>query len=103
MVAIVVCCDVYLQRGRYRPSHDLGAEYLAIMSLAGSEGEKLFFPPADDGYGDSIDLAMVRRYLQPTSELEFIAEVARLRAAARRLRRRIRAFPLTRMAITIFH
>ena len=68
MVAIVVCCDVYLQRGRYRPSHDLGAEYLAIMSLAGSEGEKLFFPPADDGYGDSIDLAMVRRYLQPTSE-----------------------------------
>ena len=34
MVAIVVCCDVYLQRGRYRPSHDLGAEYFALPGSA---------------------------------------------------------------------
>lgn len=53
--------------------------------LAGSEGERLFFPAGDDGYGDAIDLKVIRGYLQPRSELEFIAEVARLRAAARRL------------------
>ena len=56
------------------------------MCLAGSEGERLFFAGSgDDYYGDAIDLDMVRRYLQPRSELEFVAEVARLRAAARRL------------------
>ena len=65
--------ESYLQRGYYQQTPGLAVEFLSIMSLAGSEGEKLFFPPADDdGYGDSIDLAMVRRYLQPRSELEFI-------------------------------
>ena len=43
------------------------------------------FPPDDDSYGDAIDLKMVRDYLQPRTELEFIAEVSRLCAAAKRL------------------
>jgi hypothetical protein len=55
------------------------------MALCGSEGEKLFYPAAADGYGDSIDLKMIRNYLQPSTELQFIGEIARLRAAARRL------------------
>jgi hypothetical protein len=42
-------------------------------------------PLGDDGYGNTTDLKMVRGYLQPSTELEFIAEVARLRAAAHRL------------------
>jgi hypothetical protein len=77
--------ESYLQRGYYQQTPGLAVEFLSIMSLAGSEGEKLFFPPAADGYGDSIDLVMVRRYLRPRSELEFISETARLHAAARRL------------------
>ena len=77
--------ESYLQRGYYQQTPGLAAEFLSIMSLAGSEGEKLFFPPADDGYGDHADIAMVRRYLQPRSELEFISQTARLPAAARRL------------------
>jgi hypothetical protein len=76
----------YLQRGCYQQQPDLAVECLSIMALAGSEGERLFFSgDGDDYYGDKIDLAMVRRYLQPRSELEFVAEIARLRAAARRL------------------
>ena len=77
--------ESYLQRGYYQQTPGIAAEFLSIMSLAGSEGEKLFFPPADDGYGDHADIAMVRRYLQPRSELEFISQTARLPAAARRL------------------
>ena len=57
-----------------------------MMSLAGSEAENLFFPgDGDDDYGDSIDVVMVRDYLQPRSELEFVGEIARLRLAAQRL------------------
>jgi hypothetical protein len=76
----------YLARGHYAPDHDLGEECLAIMSLCGSEGERAFFPDAPDQYfGDSIDLNMIRRIMRPPNELAFIAEVARLRTAARRL------------------
>jgi hypothetical protein len=50
-----------------------------------SEGQKLFFPLGDDGYGDADDLKMVRTYLEPRTEFEFIGEVSRLRAAAKRL------------------
>jgi hypothetical protein len=78
--------ESYLLRGFYRQQRDLAVEARCIMSLAGSEAEKLFFPGGNDDYfGDSIDLDAVRRYLRPDSELQFIAEVARLRAAARRL------------------
>ena len=59
-------------------------ESLSLMSLAGGEAERLLLPAAAN-YGDAIDLKMVRNYLEPPSELEFIAEVARLGLAARRL------------------
>jgi hypothetical protein len=75
----------YLHRGYYQQQRDLGIEILCILSLAGSEAEKLFFPAGDDGYGDRIDLKTIRDYLQPASELEIIGEITRLRAAARRL------------------
>jgi hypothetical protein len=84
ILEITIVDGAYLHRGHYAPGHDLGIECLAIMCLAGSEGV-FFAGSGDDYYGDAIDLDMVRRYLQPRSELEFIAEVARLRAAARRL------------------
>ena len=76
----------YLQRGSYTPGHDRGVECLGILCLAGSEGERLFFSgdDGDDYFGDNLDRIAVRDYLLPRSELEFIAEVARLRAAARR-------------------
>jgi hypothetical protein len=85
VLKVTVEDGTYLQRGYYAPGHDRGAECLAIMCLAGSEGERLLFPAGDDGYGDSRDLDAVRRYLRPDSELQFISEIARLRAAARRL------------------
>jgi hypothetical protein len=74
----------YLHRGYYRQQRGLATECLCIMSLAGAEAERLFFPDADD-FGDAIDLKMIRGYLEPKSELEFIAEIERLRAAAGRL------------------
>jgi hypothetical protein len=68
----------------HRQQRDLAVEALAIMSLAGAEAERFFFPDADD-FGDAIDLKMIRGYLQPSTVLEFIAEIARLRLAAWRL------------------
>jgi hypothetical protein len=56
--------ESYLLRGFYRQQRDLAVEALCIMSFAGSEAEKLFFPGgSDDYFGDSLDLTAARRYL----------------------------------------
>jgi hypothetical protein len=75
----------HLRRGYYRQQRDIAIEALAIMSLAGAEAERLFFPgDSDDDYGDAGDLKMVRSYLEPRTKLAFIGEIARFRLAAQR-------------------
>jgi hypothetical protein len=70
---------------------DLGSNF-AYRRFAASQrhdaeaAEKLFFPgDSDDDYGDSVDVAMVRNYLQPRTELQRTQEIGRFRLAARRL------------------